>query len=1041
MSKRPPNFSSSNPSSKKKCAYVELQAASQSCWTGLLICQLCNTIPQRYKKDRKYSWCLNIFCDKCGTSFKICTLCPTNTHQFHTDEELKKHRYLKSHVNNVKKQEATETPLVTHGESYNFEDSADYTENESSQISINKEALVFLEEKNLQYFIHQSCNQGMNYLLALSYFPDDAIPITKVSDSDSEFNILLGKFVYNLSGSMKSSFLEIIQKLKSSMLPCVETIPDPYALRIPFLPSTLRKTYLEGKNSLLENLPTPPISSHYSGKNNQSLHSYCSLMDCLIHFLAFGTGINNLHGKNDSGLGNSINSLSETWASNNIRISVMENIARKNIRTSEDIPVVFTYVTTFSDAFDPTVSLVKANRHGVWVYQICFLKTKESKEFDNTYVLAIGDKSADHSEIVEKIEKEMDLLRSGRCPLLYDGSLKRMVQPIVVPLLRHADQPERRELYGLKLGKGSNHARWRYSVDLKTAASALPSCEVCKAMLNKSCLERKIPIPIKCKDCANWEFNHELMKWKKLDYFPDEMVDTDGYLRPLRLSTSLLILVCNLTHNKVSKGKWNSSTASAFLSRYCISNKLSESVIDHALNVRLLNNIDNSTHKSFEPLQKDKMNNPSKYMLAKLPPLWYGNDDIHCFPDSPMHLLSGIVKATLKLSLKALKQNGQYGHFMKLLSASEEISSIGMLKLSWFRLIPVKSEKFPGMGSDNFLAVGRYMKIMSEILNKTKEESPTVFPPDDTQKMWNKKLNTEWLKLRELDTTGTATEIRNRVKTFMDSHNCPEIKKNTNKVTKLELIRLYASTSNVLSHLLAYSLSNNHIEKSYIFVKKYLNDVEEVDRKLRLEKEKPVWCQKYNLICLLNSREDMVRYGPCRIRWEGDDSGEKNIQQIKPAFTGFSSNWQAQTHERYLTNKTITKLKSTIQKDCIETKEISNNSVIRIYRSPETFLTEYHLGKAIMMVRVKDKSFGIIHSGNKFWKFEEIKFVGIFTHICRFTIKLNVGDEINIAKHISDDMIQNICIAMPNMEKKSYGIVDMEWRELNEDLKFMYGFL
>ena len=67
-------------------------------------------------------------------------------------------------------------------------------------------------------------------------------------------------------------------------------------------------------------------------------------MDCLIHFLAFGTGINNLHGKNDSGLGNSVNSLSETWASNNIRISVMENIARKNIRTSEDIPVVFTYV-------------------------------------------------------------------------------------------------------------------------------------------------------------------------------------------------------------------------------------------------------------------------------------------------------------------------------------------------------------------------------------------------------------------------------------------------------------------------------------------------------------------------------------------------------------------------------------------------------------------------------------------------------------------------------------------------------------------------
>ena len=39
-----------------------------------------------------------------------------------------------------------------------------------------------------------------------------------------------------------------------------------------------------------------------------------------------------------------------------------------------------------------------------------------------------------------------------------------------------------------------------------------------------------------------------------------------------------------------------------------------------------------------------------------------------------------------------------------------------------------------------------------------------------------------------------------------------------------------------------------------------------------------------------------------------------------------------------------------------------------------------------------------VHSGDKFWKLEEIKFVGICTHICRFEIKLNVEDEINISK-------------------------------------------
>ena len=94
---------------------------------------------------------------------------------------------------------------------------------------------------------------------------------------------------------------------------------------------------------------------------------------------------------------------------------------------------------------------------------------------------------------------------------------------------------------------------------------------------------------------------------------------------------------------------------------------------------------------------------------------------------------------------------------------------------------------------------------------------------------------------------------------------------------------MYASTSNLLSHLLAIHVNNNHINQSYLIIKRFLNDVESVDRKLRQENEVPIWNQKYNLICLLNCREDMLRYGPSRIRWEGDDSGKKNIQQIKPS--------------------------------------------------------------------------------------------------------------------------------------------------------------
>jgi hypothetical protein len=95
------------------------------------------------------------------------------------------------------------------------------------------------------------------------------------------------------------------------------------------------------------------------------------------------------------------------------------------------------------------------------------------------------------------------------------------------------------------------------------------------------------------------------------------------------------------------------------------------------------------------------------------------------------------------------------------------------------------------------------------------------------------------------------------------------------------------------------STCDKHAERSYIYVKKLLNDIEAVDRILRTEYEKPVWTTKYNLICLLNCKEDMVRYGPSRRRWEGDGGGEKNIQGIKSEFKGFNSNWELNTHTNY----------------------------------------------------------------------------------------------------------------------------------------------
>ena len=109
------------------------------------------------------------------------------------------------------------------------------------------------------------------------------------------------------------------------------------------------------------------------------------------------------------------------------------------------------------------------------------------------------------------------------------------------------------------------------------------------------------------------------------------------------------------------------------------------------------------------------------------------------------------------------------------------------------------------------------------------------------------------------------------------SNKCPPISKISN-VSIQDLQRMYASTNNALSHLMTKFSNDTHAEVTYQHVKRFLNDVEHVDSQLRESKEKPVWVQKYNLLCLLNCKEDMLRYGPPRCRWEGDSSGEKTYR-------------------------------------------------------------------------------------------------------------------------------------------------------------------
>ena len=108
------------------------------------------------------------------------------------------------------------------------------------------------------------------------------------------------------------------------------------------------------------------------------------------------------------------------------------------------------------------------------------------------------------------------------------------------------------------------------------------------------------------------------------------------------------------------------------------------------MNVRLRFELSCINYPSLDALKKDEGDHPEKYQLSPLPPLCFGEDEIHSFPDSPIHLLYGIVNAVLKLSLKAIKMIGQLTDFFKLINASDKLELIEKMNLPWFRITPIK---------------------------------------------------------------------------------------------------------------------------------------------------------------------------------------------------------------------------------------------------------------------------------------------------------------------------------------------------------------
>ena len=138
----------------------------------------------------------------------------------------------------------------------------------------------------------------------------------------------------------------------------------------------------------------------------------------------------------------------------------------------ESSPVVM-WLIEWSDDFEP--NNVKQNRGSVWAYFVTCSTPHGADSAECTFLVAIGPKDADHSEVLRLVNAELERLAQPRS-FYWGGALQTSVLCVARMLSSWADTPERYKLLALRQGT-------EFGVGTSSASNlvgVLP-CEVCCA--------------------------------------------------------------------------------------------------------------------------------------------------------------------------------------------------------------------------------------------------------------------------------------------------------------------------------------------------------------------------------------------------------------------------------------------------------------------------------------------------------------------------------------------------------------------------------
>lgn len=333
------------------------------------------------------------------------------------------------------------------------------------------------------------------------------------------------------------------------------------SIPLPVTSNAIRR-YSEGKDAIMNTIPTPTIRKHGPTET-----AYVLLHDILCLYLPYGLIVSS----------KSQEQINETYAKAKIAQSVggywetdrAFELSNKLSSCDQDEDVQKLLISIWSDGCDPN-SRNKSNRGSLHITTVSVLSDIDRNCENNTFVVAIGREGGDHSFVRELLYKDIKKLEKTHS--YFDG--KRILKLQIILLCNLADRPERSETTGFGSHMGELTMRWGHICHIPVN---LPSCKLCHCAR----LNGLTPASYSCTECYDWR-NDDIRILVDKDYPSDADGLQDGYIRSHEFCFTGAFSACRLSTDKMATNEWSVKNVKSYLKHIGLNTKIVDRVIANA---------------------------------------------------------------------------------------------------------------------------------------------------------------------------------------------------------------------------------------------------------------------------------------------------------------------------------------------------------------------------------------------------------------------------------------------------------------------------